>query len=143
MGARTERVRATHPTTWNTLPHVLRLWQRRAHRATDVALLRVASRRTQARLALTGVPLAVAASLMAGAWFLLPLLAACAWWWAPSTYGWEWLEAVGRGVLTTEWAFLGAGALATFPGERLAIGAVWIALPLAFVGCTGPRPRRE
>jgi hypothetical protein len=108
----------------------------------NVFMLRLAQRKVRERRAMVTVPLALAASLMCGVWVLVPLLGACAWWWAPSAWGWEWLEAVGRGVLTTEWGLVGAGALAAFPTARLAVLCVWVALPLALVGLRGQRRRK-
>jgi hypothetical protein len=103
----------------------------------DLLALHVAQRQVRERRAMVAVPLALAASLMLGLWVLVPILVACAWWWAPSAWGWEWLEAVGRAVLTTEWGLIGGGALAAFPTARLGVLWVWIALPLALVGLTG------
>jgi hypothetical protein len=88
----------------------------------------VASRRTRARLGMLGVPLAITAALMSGRWLCVLPLTACAWWWSPHNWGWEWLDAVGRGVIATEWAYMGAGALAFFPDERLMVGVIWAGL---------------
>lgn len=140
MASRSERLRATKPETWAALPPTLRAARTSARRTIDRVLLRMASRSTYARLAMIGVPLALAAVLMAGWWFLAPVLVGCAWWWAPSSSGWEWLEATGRGIVATEWGYIGAGALAAFPTERLPVGLVWIAMPLALAACTGRAP---
>lgn len=89
----------------------------------------IASRRTRARLGMVGVPLAIAVALMSAQWWAILPLTACAWWWAPHDWGWEWLGAVGRGVITTEWGYMGAGGLAFLPGDRLLVGAIWTGLP--------------
>jgi hypothetical protein len=88
-----------------------------------------ASRRTRARLSMLGVPLAIVAALMSGLWWATFPLAACAWWWAPRDWGWEWLDAIGLGAIGTEWAYMGASALEAFPDDRLAVGTVWATLP--------------
>lgn len=72
-----------------------------------------------------GVPLALIACFLANAW-LTPIAVVCAWWWSPRDLGWEWVAAVGRGVVGTEWALLGANALAAFPHDRLAVALVWV-----------------
>ncbi len=104
-------------------------------RTTELALGRsltvLATRPTRARLGMLGVPLAMVAVMMAGFWWAILPLTVCAWWWSPSSWGWEWLVAVGRGLIALEWAYMGAGSLAAFPGQRLTVTAVWIGLPLA------------
>ena len=136
------RVKITVPCTWQGAPQIVADWHARLRRGVDLLMLRVAQRKVRERRAMVTVPLALAAALMAGSWVLVPPLIACAWWWAPSAWGWEWLEAVGRGVLTTEWGLVGAGALAAFPASRFAVLWVWVALPLALVGLRGQRRQR-
>jgi hypothetical protein len=135
-------VRASKPRSWTELPAVIAAWTARVRRDGNRLMLRVAQRRIRERRAMVSVPLALSAALIAGVWWLVPVLALCAWWWAPSG-SWEWLEALGRGAVTVEWALVGAGALAAFPAERLSVGAAWVALPLAFVTCTGRRRGRD
>src|SRR2546423_14911080 len=73
-------------------------------------------------LALLGVPLGITAALLTGdIWMVVPL-AAGAWGWAPRDSGWYCAIAVGRGVGATEWAAVGASALAAVPGSRAVIG---------------------
>lgn len=140
VGVRTERLKVLVPRTWQVAgPGIVAGWRARRLRGVEVFMLRVAQRRVRERRAMVAVPLALAAALMAGVWVLVPVLVACAWWWAPSAWGWEWLEAVGRAVLTTEWGLVGGGALAAFPTSRLAVLWVWVALPLALVGLRGHR----
>jgi hypothetical protein len=80
---------------------------------------------TRARLGMLGVPLAIAASLIAGLWWTGLPLAVCAWAWAPRDTGWEWVSAVGRGFIGAAWALLGSNAIARFPHDRLFVGALW------------------
>lgn len=145
MGTRVERVKIAVPHTWKGAPGIVAGWRARLWRGVDVFMLCVAQRKVRERRAMVTVPLALAASLMSGLWVLVPALVACAWWWAPSSWGWEWLEAVGRGVLTTEWGLVGAGALAAFPTARLGVLWVWVALPVALIALRGQRrqPRRS
>jgi hypothetical protein len=92
----------------------------------------VGGRGPRPRLAMVGVPLAMSAALIAEQpWAMLPL-ALCAWWWAPHAWGWEWLVALGRGVVGAEWAVAGATALAAFPDARLVVAAAWAGMPAAF-----------
>lgn len=99
-------------------------------RASKVIWLRLmttaASRRTRARLGMLGVPLAITASLITGLWWTVVPLALCAWWWAPRYTGWEWVGAVGRGLVGAAWALLGSGAFVSFPNNALAVGAFWL-----------------
>jgi hypothetical protein len=142
VGVRTERLKVTVPSTWQlSAPGIIAGWHARVLRGVEVFMLRVAQRKVRERRAMVTVPLALAAALMTSLWLLVPLLIACAWWWAPSAWGWEWLEAVGRGVLTTEWGLVGGGALAAFPTARLAVLLAWVALPLALVALRGKRRR--
>lgn len=72
------------------------------------------------------VPLAITASLITGQlWTVLPL-AACAWWWAPQHTGWEWIGAVGRGLIGAEWVLVGSNALAAFPNARTIVEVCWV-----------------
>lgn len=134
MGTRVELVKITVPYTWKGAPAVVAGWQARLRSGVDVVAFGLARRQVRELRAMVTVPLAIAASVMSGLWVLVPALIVCAWWWAPSARGWEWLEAVGRGVLTIEWGLIGAGALAAFPTARLAVLWLWIALPLALAG---------
>jgi hypothetical protein len=72
-----------------------------------------------------GVPLAIIACLLANP-LMTPLALVAAWWWSPRDRGWEWLVAIGRGVIGTEWALLGANGLAAFPQDRLAVVLCWV-----------------
>jgi hypothetical protein len=115
-------------------------------RASTVAWLRLvvtaASRRTRAHLGMLGVPLAITASLMAGVWWTVLPLALCAWWWTPRYTGWEWVGAVGRGLVGAEWAFIGCNAIVTFPHHLLIVGALW-SLGAGLLGLCGSEAVRQ
>jgi hypothetical protein len=83
------------------------------------------TRTARPRLALVGMPLAMVAALMSGQWWAPIPLAACAWWWAPTDWGWYWLVALLRGALGFAWASTGASALAAWPDLRPVTAAVW------------------
>lgn len=89
-------------------------------------LVKVNARKTRSRLANVAIPLGIAASIMSTQWWALMALSGCAWWWAPREWGWEWAVAVGRGLITAEWALIGAYALAAFPDKHAVVGAAWV-----------------
>jgi len=102
-------------------------WLRRASSIVWLRLLAtVASRRTRARLGMLTVPLAITASLITGLWWMVLPLTVCAWWWAPQHTGWEWLGAIGRGLIAAEWVLVGSSALAAFPSERTVVETFWV-----------------
>jgi hypothetical protein len=109
-------------------------------KAVTVARFRLAttatSRRQRARLGMLGVPLAVVVGLVAEQWWTIFPLTLCAWWWAPQETGWEWVGAVGRGLVGAEWALIGSSALAAFPDHALLIGMLWF-LSAGFLGICG------
>jgi hypothetical protein len=88
--------------------------------------VKIAARRSRLRLANVAVPLAVTAAIVSSQWWAVVPLSACAWWWAPREWGWEWAVAVGRGIITAEWALIGAYALGAFPDKRGVVGAAWV-----------------
>jgi hypothetical protein len=104
-----------------------------SHAAAVDRLLNVVRCRTpRHRLALIAVPLGICAAVLGGTpWMVAPLCAG-AWWWLADDWGWSWLGALGRGVITIEWAAMGANALATFPGSTVAVSGGWIAGALLF-----------
>ncbi|MDQ1583273.1 MAG: hypothetical protein QOF36_1327 [Microbacteriaceae bacterium] len=91
-------------------------------------------------LALFAIPaLLASAFLVDEAWAVIPL-ALCAWWWAPPRPRWNWLIAVGRGVVATEWTMLGSGALACFPEQAMLIGLGWAGIPMVVALRRVPAP---
>jgi hypothetical protein len=84
------------------------------------------ARRTRAHLGMLTVPLAITASLITGLWWTVLPLTVCAWWWAPQHTGWEWLGAVGRGLIGAEWVLVGSSALAAFPSSRTVVETSWV-----------------
>lgn len=135
MTAKTHNARHVEPQKLASGVHVADVLARLAAHA-HVARIRtrgyVRSRDERKHLAMLGIPLAVVAALLSEQpWMVLPLTA-CAWWWAPRDWGWEWLVAIGRGVIATEWAALGSSALATWPRQRALVATVWIA-PVAML----------
>jgi hypothetical protein len=89
-------------------------------------LQQVDARKTRPRLAQLGVPLAIVAAAVLACWWALIPLAACAWYWAPRDWGWEWVAAVGRGLIGAEWAVVGSYALVAFPHERAVVAISWV-----------------
>lgn len=101
--------------------------EKRQRTQTDV---RSWSRRTHTLLANIAVPLGIAAAIGSDQWWAVLPLGLCAWWWAPRDSGWEWVVAIGRGLVTAEWALVGAYALAAFAPERVVVGAIWAGIPM-------------
>ena len=101
-----------------------------------------ASRRTRARLGMLGVPLAITASLIAGLWWTALPLTMCAWWWAPRYTGWEWVGAIGRGLVGAAWALGGSSAFVNFPDHVLMVGAFWLLGAGLLVGGSSALSRR-
>ena len=131
MATRAGRLRHAEAPTRSTHSDMVEML-RRASAATHVRVAHVViARRERPRLAMVGIPLAVVAALLSDVWWALPVLVCGAWWWAPRDWGWEWLVAVGRGLIGLEWAYMGVGALAAFPADRLVVGFVWAGLPVA------------
>ncbi len=94
----------------------------------------LAARRDRPYLALAALPLAMVAATMAlWLWLLLPLTALC-WYWASSEWRWTWLLGVMEACFGVQWAYIGAYCLATFPEQRILVGALWAAYPLVVAG---------
>lgn len=87
------------------------------------------ARQSRPRLANVAVPLGIAEAIMAGQWWALLPFGVCAWWWAPRDRGWEWVVAIGRGLITAEWGMVGAYALVAFPAKRAVVGVMWAGIP--------------
>lgn len=99
-------------------------------------LARVEARKPRARLAQLGVPLAITAAAVSGQWWALVPLIACAWLWAPREWGWEWVAAVGRGLIGAEWALVGSYALAAFPSSRAVVAVSWVFAAVLLGACS-------
>jgi hypothetical protein len=140
MAART-RLAGKNPYTRVTLPYAFDL-RRRALAIVRMQLALADARQTRARLGMLGVPLAITASFVAGLWWAVLPLALCAWWWTPRHTGWEWVSAVGRGLVGAEWAFIGCDAIVTFPRHVLIVGALW-SLSAALLGLCGSEAVRQ
>jgi hypothetical protein len=93
------------------------------------ALSSVDARQTRPRLANVAVPLGITAAIVSEQWWAMLPLGVCAWWWAPRDSGWEWAVAIGRGLVTAEWALVGAYALGDFAAERAVVGMIWAGIP--------------
>jgi hypothetical protein len=96
--------------------HLVRAWQ---------------LRRDNYWLATVAVPLAMIATALLGLWWTWVLLVGVAAAFAP---GWRstWLLALELGGIGTAWASAGASGLATWPTERIVVGAIWAGVALAF-----------
>jgi hypothetical protein len=81
------------------------------------------------------VPLAMVAMVLTGLWWSWPVLALCALGASPGE-AWGWVLAIEEAIVGTEWAWLGASSLASFPGSRALVALCWIgfAAALAVVG---------
>jgi hypothetical protein len=85
-------------------------------------------RRDNAWIGIVAVPLAMTATGLLGQWWSWPVLVIIA---AAATrsWRWSWVLSIELGFVSTEWAFVGANALATWPSLLLPLGAVWAAFP--------------
>ena len=143
MAARTDLVRDSRQCTREAFFDPLGVL-RQALAVVKLRLATVAtSRRQRARLGMLGVPLAVVAAAGSERWWTIFPLTFCAWWWAPQGTGWEWVGAVGRGLVGAEWALIGSSAIARFPDHVLLVGVFWLlgAGLLGACGSTGARRR--
>jgi hypothetical protein len=141
MAARTKLVSKRAPYTRVTFTDTVDLW-RRASALARMPLAKATARQPRARLGLLGVPLAITASLMAGVWWTALPLALCAWWWSPRNAGWEWVGAVGRGLVGAEWAFIGSSAIVSFPHDLPIVGALW-SFGAGLIGLCGSEAARQ
>jgi hypothetical protein len=100
------------------------------------------SRAERLWIALVAIPLAEIASGLVGEWWTWPVLAVCAWTCTPS-WRWLWLLSVELGFVGVMWAAVGATPLAHLPNDRLVVGAIWAAFPLALAGAGWMNRRRS
>ena len=86
-------------------------------------------------VARVAVPLAMIATGLTGLWWSWPVLALCSLGASPGET-WGWVLAIEEAIVGTEWAWLGASSLASFPANRALIALCWIAFPalLAAIG---------
>jgi hypothetical protein len=90
-------------------------------------------RQSRPWLALIAVPLAMNVSGMMQLWWLwTPLLVGA----AACTRPWRWSLALSfqLGVFGTEWAYVGATALAMWPAQRQFVGLIWASVALCLSG---------
>lgn len=91
-------------------------------------------------ITLVAVPLAMnAAGLLQLLWLWPPLLAVA--YLGTRSWRWSWLLAFQLGLFGTEWAYVGAVALRSWPDRAVEIGVIWTgtALALAVAGATNRR----
>lgn len=74
------------------------------------------------------VPLAGIAAALTGLWWSWPVLGLCALGASPGE-SWGWVLAIEEAIVGTEWAWLGASSLASFPASRMLVALCWIAFP--------------
>jgi hypothetical protein len=99
------------------------------HRSVAVLSTSWSQRRDRPWLALIAVPLAMNASGLVHLWWLwVPLLVGA----AASTPAWQWSFVLSfqLAVLGTEWAYVGATALAQWPTQRQFVGLTWAGVAL-------------
>lgn len=73
------------------------------------------------------------ASGLLGLWLTWPVLLAVVWGYMPG-WRWSWVLSLELGFVGVVWGFVGASYLAEYPHERMLVGAVWVAFPLALAG---------
>jgi hypothetical protein len=99
------------------------------------------ARRERLWVGLVAVPLAEIATGLRGMWWTWPGLLMCAWA-CTRSWRWLWLLSLELGFVGAMWAAIGATALAHLSNDRLLVGAIWTAFPLALAGA-GIRNRRR
>ena len=86
------------------------------------------ARDDDAMLGMVAIPLAMTATGLLGLWWTWPVLvieSAI----AARSWRWSWIVALELAFVGTEWAFVGACAMASWPSLILPIGTVWAAFP--------------
>jgi hypothetical protein len=91
------------------------------------------ARRERLWIGLVAIPLAMTATGLLNQWWTWPVLLACAWA-CTRSWRWLWLLSLELGFVGAMWAAVGAAALARLPNDRLLVGAIWAAFPLALAG---------
>lgn len=100
-----------------------------------------AERRENAWLALVAVPLAMTATALLGQWWTWPILLADSAI-ATRSWRWSWLLSLELAYVGATWGFLGANALALWPGMTMLVGIVWATFPAMLVVVVS-RQRRQ
>ena len=106
----------------------------------DALRVEWARRQDRPRLALIAVPLAMNATGLVGLWWTWPVLVAGAAACTPA-WRWSWVLTFQLGAIGTQWAYVGAIALAVWPDHRVLVGVVWTGGVLA-LGLAGDFNRR-
>ncbi len=77
---------------------------------------------------MVSIPIAMTATGLLGQWWSWPLLLMESVV-ATRTWRWSWVVALELAFVGTQWAFVGASALASWPSLILPIGTLWAAFP--------------
>jgi hypothetical protein len=101
-------------------------------RPLDYIANEAAGRRTRPWIGLVGVALAAMAAMLVGDWWLLPLLAICAWWWCPQEWHGTWLVPLLRASVGVLWVSLGVGLFVLLPLPFA--GLIWAAMAVSLAG---------
>lgn len=99
----------------------------RVHRVASAIAHGWTARRDRPWISTVAVPLGMAGVGLLGQWWMWPaLILSCV---VTSRWRWSWVLSLELGYLGTEWTFVGAYALGTWPGSVVLIGVVWAAFP--------------
>jgi hypothetical protein len=99
------------------------------------------ARRERLWIGLVAIPLAETATALLSMWWAWPALLFIAWA-CTRSWRWFWLLSLELGFVGATWAEVGAIALAHFPDDRLLVGVIWAAVPLALAGAGTTNRRR-
>ena len=84
-------------------------------------------------LALFAGTTTVMATAETGQWRAWPVLLLCSAGWSPAE-AWMWVLALEEAVVGSEWTFVGSSSLASFPGQRPLVAALWVGFPAVLAG---------
>lgn len=79
-------------------------------------------------------PLAIQAAVLVDRSWLIPVIAAVAWWWLPADSALDLMAVVGAGICGAFWAAIGLGLLGILPDHIVVVGSLWASMPLALLG---------
>jgi hypothetical protein len=102
----------------------------------------IVCRRARPLVGMVGIPLALIPALVAGYGFAVVSLVIAAWWWSPRDWHGEWLAPIAAGIVGTNWALMGAVALASFPDDRAGVACAWIGAALLIAAISAYNGRR-